>query len=338
MSESDWGLSEKAKEIGGTVNDYLAGVVEDVLHVAMAESERSEWSDNHKIGVSDIGHCREYMRRMMLQLPFTDDQEDYTAAFMGTAIGDKAESAYLAAVPTAISQPELPVTLDIPTPTGSIRITIIGHPDIVDPNSNRVLDFKTKDGLAVVRREGGTLQQKFQGHLYTKAAIDAGLVDEDCEVSMVYIDRSGAEKKPHVITWEYDPDVVKHAEEWIGDVLYAVQHDEEASRDMPRSWCERCCPFYTGCRLEGYEAGEGEGLIEDWPALAAVEAYVEARDREKQAKTDKAAATAALAKVNGSTGQWKVRHTDTAPSSFTVNRQAGVRLSVTPVKSTRAKS
>jgi hypothetical protein len=100
---------------------------------------------------------------------------------------------------------------------------------------------------------------------------------------------------------------------WVGDVIYAVKNGEDASRDIPAAVCERICSHFTACRgsLETYEGGE---LIMDGELLTAVDMYTEARNMEKTAKQMKDEASARLAGVNGSTGQWQVRWVEVQPS------------------------
>ena len=69
--------------------DSMQRQVSAALHSAMADSERSGWTQDFKFGVSDIGHCREYLRRLISREEFSDEQDDYSAAFMGTAVSHK---------------------------------------------------------------------------------------------------------------------------------------------------------------------------------------------------------------------------------------------------------
>lgn len=74
--------------------------------------------------------------------------------------------------------------------------------------------------------------------------------------------------------------VIEQATEWLDDVLYAVRHGEEASKDRPRIWCEDYCPFFTSCRVGEIEVEQ----ITDPRLAAMVDTLGEARSR---AKTDK---------------------------------------------------
>lgn len=213
----------------------VAAQIEDLITNAMTNSERSRWAAEHHIGVSDIGHCREYVRRVLTQEePSQEANGAIMAAFVGTALGDLTERELVKMYPDAIVQRKVNVSLEV----GEYQLNLPGHPDVIRPGE--VLDFKSKNGLAVVER---TLQQEFQLVLYGKAAIDAGLVErEGLKLTLAYLDRSGAfGPRPVVHSWLYDEAQVEEAQQWLADVFYAIENEEEASRDKPRSWCEMWC-------------------------------------------------------------------------------------------------
>ncbi len=307
--------------------ERIAATVAEVIDRAMSDSERSLWAKDHRIGVSDIGHCREYVRRMLVQEPFSDEQNKWSlAALVGTSIGDHIEDAMVHFDPDAGWIKQDAVT--VPLVWKDVQINLPGHPDLY--NRDTVLDFKSRDGLGVVRRGGSAQNEKYQLSLYAKALILEGKVDpDDLTLGLVFIDRAGSERVPHVEAWTYDPDIVAEAEEWLGDVLYAVAHGEEASRDRERSWCYACCPFASACRGEDTDA---EGLIEDPEIVKAVQAYVAAAELEKQAKADKDAARAALVGISGSTGTHVVRPVEIGPSSYQVDRAGYTRTDIRPVR------
>lgn len=313
----------------------IAATVRAAIDTSMRHSERSSFSNEKKIGVSDIGHCREYARRMIVGEEFTDEQDSYAAAFIGTAVGDYAEDAVNAIlVKPGIKQMEVTVQLELGE---GYVLKLIGHPDMVFPKtdteaefSNQVWDFKTKDGLAVVRRSGFERRQRFQVTLYAKALIDLGLLDEDATLALVGIDRSGRDPEPYVEEWTYDPAILEEAMEWFRDVLYAVAHGEEAAKDKPRDWCLSFCPYATGCRLGDTDV---EGFITDDLVLKAIEAYNAGHAMEKEGKLLKAAAKSDLENVSGHTPthtlRWIHINESTVPAS---TRAAYERLDLRPRK------
>lgn len=313
----------------------IATTAEQTIRDAMDHSDRSKWAAQHKIGVSDVGHCREYVRRTLLQNEGRPDPNPMMA-FVGTAVGNLYEQAYVKVNPAAMIQSAVAVDLDVPTSGATYRLSLPGHPDIILPadgdNPGEVQDLKTKDGLGLVRYAGPDTQQRFQLTLYGKAAIDMGLVREDVTLSLVYFDRSGREgPRPEVYSWTYDPADLEEAIEWLGDVFYAVENEEQTSCDKPRSWCEMWCKFAPDCR--GFESTDVRGLIEDEQTVKAIELFLDARTREGQAKREKESAKAALEGISGNTEDVTVRWVKVGPTevpSFT--RRGYETLSVTKRK------
>jgi Arc/MetJ-type ribon-helix-helix transcriptional regulator len=285
-------------------SEAIRDAVRKAIDSSMRDSERSEYAKKNMIGVSDIGGCREFVRRTIIDEPYSDEQEDYHAAFVGTAVGDYSEKALVRFAPGSVLSGDLrvQVTVMVELVVRGFKITIPGHADVVV--NDGVWDFKTKDGLGVVARTGPEEKHWFQVHLYAKALIDAGEIPPDAWVTLVYIDRSGSQPDPVVFSRRFDPAVLEAAMQWMDDVIYAVQMDEETSRDMPRSWCEACCPRYTACRQPDTDV---QGLITNQVVKDAVEVYRDALEREKQAKKDKESAKSALANIAG------VVSTDTGP-------------------------
>lgn len=304
----------------------LASGTTHAIDMATNGSDRSRQSKANVVGVSDVGGCREYVRRVVLDEEPSQEVHTYDlAAFIGSAIGDHMEDAWIAAHSGVqwIKQAEVVVTLTV----RGMVLNIPGHPDLFSRTD--LIDFKSVDGLGVVRRTGPTDQQRFQRALYYKALIDAGLVEPDGWVHNVYIDRSGADSTPVVWSAPYDPREVEEAIEWLSDVIYAVQMGEEASRDKPREWCYACCPFAPACR--GEDDSDVEGLIEDPFILEAIEVYNAAKDAIKLAEKDKKSAASVLADVSGRTPSHIVRWVDVGPSDVAYTRSGYRRLDVKPI-------
>lgn len=303
-------------------------------------TDRSKQAQNHIIGVSNLGHCREYARLLMTETPVSDVR-DKSAAFAGTALGDAIENQLVKDNPDWIKQASIVFTL----PSGG---SIAGHPDIVIPDSvgasveeveagdaefvQGVWDLKSKDKLAAVRRYGMSMQQKFQLTAYTSGAIDKGLLDPEKPIwcGDIFFDRSGADHEAYTIGFWYDVDVVQEIDEWVNDVKYAVIQGETASKDKPREWCWSWCDFATVCRGGDTDA---EGLLEDPEVLASVDLMREAADLKKQAKKLETAAKAALKDVSGSTGEYTVRWVEVEPTEIAAFTRSGYRkLTVNPIR------
>lgn len=309
-----------------SLQSWLGSAITASIDRATNGSERSRQSKTNVIGVSDVGGCREYVRRVIVNEEPSQEVHTYDlAAFIGTAIGDHVEDAFMAGNLKTdwVKQGTVVVTLEV---RGYV-LNIPGHPDLFSRTD--LIDIKTVDGLGVVRRVGPTDQQRFQRALYTKALIDSGRMDRDAWMHNVYIDRSGAENEPVVWSAPYDPHEVEEAVEWLSDAIYAVQMDEEASRDKPREWCWACCPFAPACR--GEDDTDVEGLIEDPFILDAVKVYNEATAAIKLAEKDKKSAASVLDRVNGRTSTHTVRWVEIGPSEVAYSRSGYRRLDVRPV-------
>jgi hypothetical protein len=63
----------------------------DAIQNASNGTERSKQQQDMFIGVSTLGHCKQYAALMMKQTPFSDER-DKTAAFFGTVAGDAIEA------------------------------------------------------------------------------------------------------------------------------------------------------------------------------------------------------------------------------------------------------
>lgn len=293
----------------------FAQLVRGAIDDSMKHSARSAYAAEKKIGVSDIGHCREFTRRMIVGEEFTDEQDDYLAAFVGTAVGDRTEDAIVARA-GGVKQMEVVVQLEIGE---GYVLNLVGHPDLVFPLepaqgtvlpegataiTNVLYEGKTKDGLGVVKRYGAQTNHKYQATLYAKALIDMGVLDENATLVLAYIDRSGSDPDPYIEEWTYDPAILEEAMAWFGDVLYAVAHGEEASKDKPRDWCLSYCEYATSCRLGDTDV---EGLITDETILRAIDAFDEGARLEREGKRLKDSAKADLVNVSGNTHTHTVR-------------------------------
>lgn len=315
MSERD----DKIKDLfSSALRDYMDG------------SARSIQSAEGILGPSDIGFCRQKATLMIKGVPQTDVVPKWSAA-VGTAVHNYVEAALKEAYPDWLlgSIDHLEVTATLPS-----GAEIKGHPDVVVPASNAVLDIKTVDGFQWVKREGTSQQHKYQRHLYALGLIQSGTLDvsKPVLVGNVYFDRSGKEPEPLVLVEEMDPTLTDEIDAWVTDVIYAVRNGEDASRDIPAAVCEKICSHFTACRgaLEVHDGGE---IIEDKDTLAAISMYVEGRDLAKEADKMKREAQSRLVGINGTDGQYQVRWVEVAPTTVQSFEKDGyMRLDVRKVR------
>jgi hypothetical protein len=261
----------------------------------------------------------------------TDSTPKWAAA-VGTAVHNYVEAAIKEMFPDWLVGSIDKVRVTATLPSGA---EISGHPDIVIPSENTVLDIKTVDGFQWVKREGTSQNHKFQRHLYAMGLMQAGILDSSKTVYVgnIYFDRSGKQPAPLVLVSELDPMLTDEIDSWIGDVIYAVKHNEDASRDIPSAICERICSHFTACR-GALEINQGGEPIIDSELIAAVDMYTEARGMEKTAKQMKEEASSRLYGVNGSTGQWQVRWVEVQPSRIDAfDKQGYSRLDIRKARS-----
>jgi hypothetical protein len=307
----------------------MATWVRRAIDASMNESDRSKWAESNHLGVSDIGTCHEYVRRMILGIPWVDEQDNFAAAFVGTAVGDLTERAMGAMLKDDVEiQRKVTVHLSV----RGYELDLPGTADIVLAE-NGLLDVKTKDGLAVVRRTGLTKQQVFQLVLYTAALIQEEaltLTDTGPMIGCAFIDRSGREPDPYVFGFRYTEALLEEAVDWLGDVIYAIEQDEVAMKDPPRAWCFACCPYASDCRGGDSDV---EGLLTDVLTKNAIEVYTEANAAIRSLEKDKKSALSVLDGISGSTGEHTVRWIDIGESEIKPGiRRAYKRIDIRPVR------
>lgn len=306
-----------------------------LIHVAVKAygegSDRSQQSAAGIMGPSDVGWCRQ-KAALMIKGTEQSDSTPIAAAQVGTAMHSYIAEALRAMFPTWIVDNEK-VTATLPS-----GVEISGTPDIVIPEYNAVIDIKTVDGFSWVKREGTSLNHRYQRHLYAMGAIAAGMLDESkpIYVGNCYYDRSGKEPEPLLVIEEMDPTLTYEIDSWIGDVTYAVQHGEDAMRDIPSPICQKVCGFFTVCRgnLPDNDGGEP---IDDDERLAAVRMYLDGRDMEKEGSSMKREAqsrlygSSGIALVDGKPIQIRWTHVNaTTVNSF--EKQGFDRLDVRTLK------
>jgi hypothetical protein len=306
----------------------------DELYAAVQKasnfSDRSLQSKNYQVGVSDLGFCSEYTKRMLKNEP-QEYETDALAAFIGTAVGDHVETAVMKHLwPDAICQSS--VTVELIGDSGRVY-NLGGHPDILLPEG-KVFDVKTVNGLDTTRRIGPRTSQQFQRHCYAKGAHAAGHFNpdvklEDVQVANIWIDRSGVDHEFHIQMESYSEQVVQEAAEWLDDVVYAYLHDEEARKEPSREFCEKWCGYYPTCRALDTDV---EGLLTDPEVLMAVQLQQEANELERRAKRLKAQAKGTLVGVQGSTGEFAIRWVHVNGGEVSYTRSGYDKLDIRRIK------
>ena len=172
---------------------------------AMTHSDRSQHSAAKKLGISDLGHCREFTRLTIEETPDSDHPHNFQAAFNGTAIGDLVEK-HLS------HETQGEVTVTIPMRDG-YTLRLLGHPDVIRrDDDNKVTGIDDIKGLA----------------LDTPIATPAGWTTMgDLEVGDVVFDKDGLPTKVtqvsnvkmidcHKVTFESGHEIIADSEHrWL---------------------------------------------------------------------------------------------------------------------------
>lgn len=308
-------------------SEEIATIFGIAIKAKSDSSPRTVQSREGMIGPSDIGFCRSKAALTISGVPRSDSRSAW-AANVGTAIHEWVEDALREAFPAWLVESNR-VTATLPN-----GAEISGTFDVLVPDWNAVLDIKTVDGFENIKRFGTSQNHRYQRHLYALGAVQGGLLDESKPVYVgnVYLDRSGRNPEPYVSIEEFDPTLTDEIAAWVDDVIYAVQHNEEAARDVAAPVCERICEFFTACRgglpVEQNEAIDGEEVRQ------AVILYVEARDTKKEAERQMDEAKAVLSGLNGVAAGYQVRSTFIPESEVPgYMRAASTRLDVRRVRS-----
>lgn len=283
------------------------------------------------LGFSDLGGCREYIRATI-----SGDERRYPKhplklpAFVGTWGGEGIERAMAWKFGEAVKT-QLQLRLDL-----GDGIVIQGSSDIIWLGENAVIDLKSKNGIEEVKRDGPSLKEWIQISGYLVACIQGGVLGMDATAHLIYWDRSGANPVAHPATIDYDLALyyLELARGRLNDVAVAFEQGVVGNswlRDMPESWCFAVgCPFYWQC-WDGYTP---TNEITDPNLIAAVDAYAEVRDEEKEVAKLKAARREMLKQANGAgdihyvegrTPRWIVKWTLVENPSGYVSERLEVR-------------
>lgn len=279
-----------------SADDYAAITSMD-LHALDLTHPRTRQALSGQVGISDLGKCQEQTRLLIGQQQPTDSPSTW-AAQVGTALHDKWAAARAAGNPRLMHNVKVELTL----PNG---LVVPGTADEVDPDEPSVTDAKTKNGLAVVRRQGADRQQRWQRHGYYGALVQAGILPAEGIVRNVFLDRSGRDDRPHVEQEPYDPSVLDEMSAWLDEVIDAHKAGHEALKEKPRTFCMRYCQFYSMCRLPEVDAP----LLFDAALAEKVDDYYAADRDEKEARQRKEELREFVEGVTGFTSTARIQST-----------------------------
>ena len=283
--------------------------LEDELAAAFAswESKRPR-NIQVTLGPSSLGACREFIRATIAgDEGIPERPRGLDGANVGTLLGEALEQIFSAEMGMAS---QVPITLVFE----KLGLTVKGHSDLVYLQKNKLIDLKSKDGLASILAEGPSLENLIQISAYLVGAVQEGLMPEGSTAELVYYDRSGADKKfiAVPIDWESAQRFIELAEQRLNEVMdvYNAGSSEESRwglRDKSPSICFATqCPFRINCW--GGSEWIPSGVIDGEDELARVAAYVQMREDEKAVAKRRKETRENLRGIQGTTadGKWAV--------------------------------
>jgi hypothetical protein len=299
----------------------VASIVVDAYSAQSMNSARSKQAVERILGPSDLGGCRAFLTHVLKDSPRDERQKPPWAAFVGTWVGEGLEQAYVASRPHSASQVPIRVTLPSGRQTG-------GTADVIDDDLDGVIDFKSLNGNTSMEDGQPPFKNLAQIMTYLLGAIQMGLLTKDATWNLVYVDRSGAEPVPVVISGTLDMDVIAEMEERISQAEYAAMFNEEPMRDEPISMCESFCQFFKSCRGDW----QPPGLITEPAVVKAADQYLEGAALMKRGNRLRDEAKTVLKGQEGSTGTAVVRWTRINSSQVPAyKRRAHDKIAVTAV-------
>jgi len=306
----------------------------DGLTTYDANRDRSRQSAEGRLGMSDLGFCRNKALLKLTGAPTDEPDEPETGpevpnwpANVGTAVHSWIDEAFRDETDVLIGEQIGRVTAEFDA------ASISGTPDLVLPEYNLLLDVKTKNRIEPARREGHSQNWVFQRHAYALGCVAKGLLRDDGTllVGNAVFDRSGKDKRPWVQIVSFDPTLTAQVNMWIEDVLYAYEHNEEAMKDVPVGMCPHVCDFFTTCRGGVMEDTHDPTLITNPEEVNAVQMYLEGQKLAREGKNLQSIAKPILTGVNGATPDGvQVRWTRVQAPEFT--RSAYDKIEVRKIK------
>lgn len=293
-------------------NTEVASRVVDAYSAQSMNSARSKQSTERILGPSDLGGCRAYLTHMLMESPREQRSTPPWAAFVGTWVGEGLEQAYVAAHPRSTKQ----VRIQVDLPSG--RHTE-GSADVVDPELDGVLDFKSLDGNESMVDGEPPFKNLAQIMVYLLGCIQMGLLTEEATWNLVYVDRSGNEPVPVVLSGTLDMSVIEEMEERISQAEYAAMFHEEPQRDTPIAICESFCEFFRVCRGDA----QPQGLITEPAVVKAADMYLEGAALVKRGNRLRDEAKQVLKGAEGSTGTALVKWTHINSSEVPAYKRKG---------------
>lgn len=211
------------------MGDYLHRLIDAVRQ---DESERPR-SQQVEIGWSEVSGCRAYIGFRLNGEWVSDDTDDWRAT-CGTGlhlfVGERDPGAD---------------DHEVETMYGGVP----GHADAVDADSVTDYKFPTVAVSEGWRNDPEALAQKMiQLHGYAAGLVEAGRLPKDCTVRILVAPVDGTFDDWWMHEEPFDRAVADAGVNRLREVQQLVDQGLTPPRDMPYTWCERFCEFFSVCR------------------------------------------------------------------------------------------
>lgn len=249
-----------------------------------------------EVGWSEAGGCRAYLG-YRIDGAWPSENPDSWAAIRGTALGDHIEQ--VMAGPGVLTQV-----------TTSYR-GIPGHADIVRTEAAEVWDLKTTKlaNSRTWRSSAKALRQKrVQVHGYAAGLVDAGTLPEDCTVGLLVAPVDGTFADWWAWQEPFDRDLADEGANRVEWVRKQLATGGRLPKDMPYSFCESWCEFFSLCRA-GDDPRVGEEIA-DAELSSAVARYGEINAQLRPLAKEKESLAPLIKGLRGTAGEWRISLSD----------------------------
>jgi hypothetical protein len=264
--------------------------LEDVIKRCRDADAARPRSQQVEVGWSEAGGCRAALG-FRLSGAWPSDETDSWPAQRGTALHDFLEP--------ILAEPGVRTELD------TMYRGIPGHADLVGPDWLGDLKTKTRASSTVWRTDLKAMRQaRIQASGYAAGLVDTGELPEDATIRLLIVPADGGYRDWWCHEEPFDRSLADEGADRVDWVREQMAAGAPLPKDKPAHFCESYCQFYSLCR--GADASDDPVNITDPETVAAVAAYVAARDRETAAKNEKFAIADLVRGLRGRAGDYRV--------------------------------
>lgn len=267
------------------MSEYLDRLL-DALRSASYDSPRSQ---QVALGWSEVAGCRAYIGFRLEGEWESDDTDDWRAT-VGHALHE-----FVGRHDKGAEERE------VETVYGGFP----GHADAVDAGSVTDYKFPTRAVSESVRRDPEALAQKMiQLHGYAAGLVAAGKLPPDCTVRLLVAPVDGTYDDWWVHEEPFDQAIADAGVARVREVQETLARGLTPPRDMPFSWCERFCEFFTTCR--GALGAPSDEPITDPELAAQVRLYGELGEEMSPKTKLRKQIAAEIRGLHGRAGDWRI--------------------------------